>query len=206
MVAHIASRGNWSSPHEDLSPFLMPHAGTTTELMSCSREAGETIEAAWQGVYCRIYAAISDHDQAQELTQEVFCRVLSRLLCGQTESLKRAYLLQVAENLLRDTWRRQERRRTEVESHDRSSGMSTPEDLALRDEERVQLQDAIRELTQSQREVLYLRISQGLSVEETAKITRKSSASVRQTQSRALTALRRLMEEHNSRNVVASEA
>src|ERR1700722_18258175 len=96
------SRRQWSSPHADLSGYLLDRGVTIHGPDRLDGAARQTLEAAWIGVYNRISSLVSDHHQAEELTQEVFSRVLTRLHRGETGSLKRAYLLQVAENLVRD--------------------------------------------------------------------------------------------------------
>ena len=81
----------WTFPHSDLAPFLGIEAARPDALSSSGyAEVAETIEAAWRGIYRRIYGATADSDLAEELTQEVFCRVLSRSLRAGMLPLKRA--------------------------------------------------------------------------------------------------------------------
>lgn len=189
-----STAGAWASPDADLTMFLRRRAAGGAP-GAPPQEGSDTLGAAWRGVYCRIYAAVRDRDQAEELTQEVFCRVLHRLDTGRTAALTRAYLLQVAENLVRDRWRAEARRRDAPRRHDRSWHGGSPEEAALRGEERSILQHALLRLSPRQRQVLYLRISVGLSATETGEATGLSAAAVRQVQRRSLTTLRRHLAE-----------
>jgi len=152
-----------------------------------------TVERAWRIVFRHVSANVRSRTEAEELTQEVFCRVLSRLGKWESnESLRKAYLVQAARNLLRDQWRAKGRSaEAEVQfNEDRSASPDGPEDEVMRRIEGKELRAALELLQPVQREVLRLRILEAQSADETAAAIGKSPEAVRQIQHRALLALR----------------
>ncbi|MHB1583421.1 MAG: RNA polymerase sigma factor [Acidimicrobiales bacterium] len=154
---------------------------------------------AWEVVH-RYVAARVGRDRAEELTQEVFCRVLSRLGRAEgDEAVRQAYLVQSAKNLLRDHWRSTGRRAAlappapshPAEVADPAAG---PEDQAVGRSEEESLRRALGRLAGLQREVLRRRIVEGQSAEEVGEALGRRAETIRQIQHRALRTLRELLE------------
>jgi RNA polymerase sigma-70 factor (ECF subfamily) len=130
-------------------------------------------------------------DEAEDLTEEVFLRVV-RSVGGQTGSF-RAWLFRVASNVVTDWLRHKrvaERVRVDGEAVARSAGGSDPAAGAAR---RLDLADALAQLTDDQRELVTLKFLQGLSNAEIGAITGRTQEAVRALQFRALSALRGLL-------------
>lgn len=157
------------------------------------------LRRAWEVVF-RYVVRHAGRDRAEELTQEVFCRVLARMGSRQADdAVRQAYLVQSAKNLLRDQWRAAGRRparsvdsRTDVaEVADAAAG---PEDQALGRSEEESLRRALARLGSLQREVLRRRIVEGQSAEEVGRALGRRAESIRQVQHRALLVLRQLLD------------
>lgn len=148
---------------------------------------------------------VTDPHEAEELTQEVFVRVLARIDDDPSATpIVRAYLVRAAEHLVTDR-----RRRRAV--HDRVSTAAPPalsdpdlaapsaEDQVLGRLEGVDALGALAQLPELQRVVLRLRLFEELSAEEVGARIGKRAATVRQLQHRALLALRRIIETQQER-------
>jgi RNA polymerase sigma-70 factor (ECF subfamily) len=125
-----------------------------------------------------------DPDQAEDLAQEAFFRLLDRNVEG-TEAGLRAWLFRVATNLARDRSRTRETRRRIL------SGFPPPEtvpgpDLDLeRAEEAQGVREALEVLSERDREMLLLR-QEGFSYKEIAEVAGVSHRSVGTILARAL--------------------
>ena len=158
------------------------------------------VQRAWLVVYHRARRHVADPAEAEEVAQEVFLRVLLRLSgSGDTADLevRAGYLVRSTQNLLADRWRARARHRdADVRyAEGRSTAPELPEEHLLRAEEHADVRRALTRLSRVQRDVLRLRILEGLSSEETAAVVGKTATAIRQVQHRALTLLRRALEE-----------
>lgn len=153
----------------------------------------ELCSAHWAGIYAMIEASVKNPVEAEELTQEVFERAIRSLPSFEyTGAPFSAYLTRIARNLVHDRWRSESRKalvRTEWPGMEIPDAR-TPEDSVVSKSEQELLRRALRTLSQSHRLVLYLRIVEGLSAQETADRMGRQSDAIRQLQHRALEALR----------------
>lgn len=145
-------------------------------------------------MYTYIYRRVGDATLAEDLTGDLFLRVV-RSIRGQKAwpDSFRAWLYRIAHNLVVDHYRRQ----TGV-AHERvgESLVAVDGDPAERAEGalvRERLRAAIVRLTPDQQEVLALRFGEGLTARETALIVGKSTGAVEALQHRALASLRRIL-------------
>jgi len=140
-------------------------------------------EKTWPAVYRHIYRLVQNKEEAEDLTQETYLRVVRK---GFSEPPNMGYLRATATNLVRDSWRRK-----------RAFGALSPlEEAALvatsggDDGPSSGVRELMARLPDEYREVLELRIIQGYSRSETARKMGRSEDSVRGLQYRALCALR----------------
>lgn len=158
----------------------------------------DAVRRAWLVVYHRARAAIADTAEAEEIAQEVFCRVLLRLSGAGTErdlEIRTGYLVRASRNLMADRWRARARHRdADVRyAESRSGAPEHPDETVARSEEHAALRRALSRLPPTQRQVLRLRIVEELSAEETAAVVGRSAEAVRQIQHRALRTLREML-------------
>ena len=155
------------------------------------------ISAFWQPVYRFVLYKISEPEEAKEITQETFLRVLRALpKYERTDASFQTYLNRIALNIITDAWRKKQRSPvlTDLADHPQlQSKEELPERQALRKEEQAMIAGVLRELPDDQRRTIEYRIIQGLSVKETAAALHKSEAAVKMLQQRALKNCRTLL-------------
>jgi RNA polymerase sigma-70 factor (ECF subfamily) len=144
-----------------------------------------------------LYARCGDAALAEELTGDVWVRVVERLPAfrfpgGDPEAAFAGWLYRIARNLVIDSYRR--RRITNVPLSDAlSSHEAPPEERVIAGDDRRALRVAIERLTAEQREVLLLRFVEGCTTAEVALLTGRSENAVKVMQHRALSALSRML-------------
>lgn len=141
-------------------------------------------------VFRYLYYRSVTREDAEDLTSEVFVRVVSSIK-GQKGYFP-AWLIRIAKNLLTDYYRKRGRSREtsleEIEEPFSDSNKDTKESLHPDD-----LRKMLDFLTDEQKEVIILRFIEGNTNEEVAKITNKSVGAIKALQFRALTALREIL-------------
>lgn len=156
----------------------------------------------WPEVYRYSYSRVRNQEEAEDITQETYTRVLANCCLGEQQSSALSlnwefpslnYLKTTALNLIRDRWRRRKTRGIQVQLE---------EALLVEDRELINLfdntlvEDTLQKLTEEQQTVLRLRIIEGYSRAETARKMAKSEAAVRGLQYRAIQNLRILLREN----------
>ena len=110
------------------------------------------------------------HD-AEDIVSESFCRAAGNMAALRASSRPDLYLLTIARNLCRDRYRRRRPETPATEQLASQAGtIAGPDDLAVRDEQKRALQDAVTALPEPLREIVVLRLSVGLKFEEIAEL------------------------------------
>jgi RNA polymerase sigma-70 factor (ECF subfamily) len=150
-------------------------------------------------MYAYIYRRVGDVAQAEDLTSELFLRVLNAV---QNERTWRdsfvAWLYRIAHNLVVDAYRRRPPPLVPLEDLPLESDAEDPEEVVQKGADRSWLRAALGRLTADQQQVLALRYGEGLTAKETARIMEKTTGAVEATQHRALAALRRILAKERS--------
>jgi RNA polymerase sigma-70 factor (ECF subfamily) len=145
--------------------------------------------------YC--YRRVGTLEQAEDIAQQVFVRVLRNLPSYRpvAGASFRSWIFTIAHNAIID-----HRRRTrDIGSYDRDATLQPvdraplPVDLVLRDERKQQMLDAISRLSPGQRAVVELRLA-GLKGREIAETLDMSLGAVKSAQLRAFATLRTLLD------------
>jgi RNA polymerase sigma-70 factor (ECF subfamily) len=124
-------------------------------------------------VYNIVYGILGRHDEARDVTQEVFLQVHRSIRSFRRGSRFATWLYRIAVNRAVDAGRRRTRMRwlplheTLADKPDEAPG---PEDAAIRTTEVEAVQRVLNEVPLQHRDVLVLRYYQGLSVEEIAEV------------------------------------
>ena len=144
-------------------------------------------------IYAYLYRRIGSAQEAEELTGDVFVRLLETLRSdGLGRAPLRAWLYRVAHNLAVDHLRRGRPDPWPDEALQAAAGAEpSPEELLSGNG----LASALAALTADQQQVLALRFGEGLTAPAVAEIVDKSVGAVVALQHRALAALRRLLED-----------
>jgi RNA polymerase sigma-70 factor (ECF subfamily) len=145
-------------------------------------------------MYAYIYRRVGDAGLAEDLTGELFLRVLRSISSKQAwRDSFRAWLYRIAHNLVVDHFRRLPSK-PEVPLGPKVEGAGGDPMAAVESRQaREVLRAATRRLTPEQQEVLALRFGEGLTAAETGRVIGKTTGAVEALQHRALASLRRIL-------------
>lgn len=142
---------------------------------------------------------VQNRQVAEDLTQEVYIRVLKSYDSFQGKSSEKTWLFSIAKNVAIDHFRKQAvRKKRTMESFDwetmqLASSEMEPSDLTLLNDEMQQMLRQLNTCTGDQKMVIVLRYFQQLSIAETAEALGWTESKVKTTQHRAIHYLRQVM-------------
>lgn len=138
-------------------------------------------------IYRYIIMRISDPDTAEDLTSEVFIRLLSALRDHTApQNTLRGWLFSVASRVVKDHYRKQYRSQQTDLHENIPSTNNSPENNVDMNLDKEALHHAVTELSEDQQNVIALRFGFGMSIREAAKTIGKSEGSVKMLQARAI--------------------
>jgi len=147
-----------------------------------------------QRLYQYIYHRVGERELAEDLTGEVFVRMLEAIGRGSFARVSlRAWLYRIAHNLVIDHYRAQPSEEPVLldDGLRAVSGDSwAPTDAWLA---QVSLRAALNQLPETQQQVIVLRFGEGLTAPEVAEVLGKTEGAVRALQHRAVAALRAIL-------------
>ncbi|MGD1992787.1 MAG: sigma-70 family RNA polymerase sigma factor [Anaerolineae bacterium] len=159
---------------------------------------GELYDRYAPRIYAYIYRRVEDASTAEDLTGEVFLRMLQAIRGERFwHTSFRGWLYRIAHNLVVDHYRHRPPAPMIPLDERLTASDENPAQQVARRFSRRRLRAAIRRLTEGQQEVLALRFGQHLTSREVAEIMDKSISAVEALQHRALVALRRMLEREN---------
>jgi len=156
--------------------------------------AGELYEQCHQDIYWYLFYRVGDPQTAEDLTAEVFLRMLRGLPNYQPQGKPvEAWLFQIARNLAIDQYR-SDRREVSIELEENqpveSEEIHKTVEKSLTGEN---LRRALDKLNADQRDVIILRFVLGMPIAEAARAINRSQNAVKALQRRGLLALRDLL-------------
>jgi RNA polymerase sigma-70 factor, ECF subfamily len=138
-------------------------------------------------LYRFIVMRVNDLDTAEDLTSEVFTRLLSALRDHTApQNTLRGWLFSVASRVVNDYYRKKYREREADLDENIPSLNTTPENSVDMNLENDALHDAVTKLSEDQQNIIALRFGFDMSIRETAKTIGKSEGSVKMLQARAI--------------------
>jgi RNA polymerase sigma-70 factor (ECF subfamily) len=156
-----------------------------------------------QAIYRYIYYRVGDAHTAEDLTAEVFLRVIEGLPDYEPSGAPfAAWLYRIAQARVADHFRQEQRKETVDLWEDWPSGddsLAAKVEWSFRQEK---LREAINQLTPEQQHVIILKFVEGLKNAEVAQILGKTEGAIKSLQKRALAALQRLMKQPNEQRRV----
>lgn len=178
-------------PQSLFSPFPAPPPVRTLVGMDGLDTSDETLMLAYAagevGAFDQLYARhrgklyryllrqLRDNGTADEIFQDIWQRVISARQGWKPDPGFATWLYTIAHHRLNDHWRAARHRPpTPVDADERAARLAdpdTPERVVSEFERRRQLQLALDDLPEDQREVLLLRLEQELTLEEIGEIT-----------------------------------
>ncbi len=149
-----------------------------------------------ESIFRYLWVRLDDRQLAEDLTGDVFMRMLDALPRYRLQGLPfRAWLYRIAHNLLIDYFRKMNHQATvpidTVEEHGTNDDLDRTIEKMLETE---RLQAALVSLEPTQCEVVILRFLAGLSLRETAQTLGKTEAAIKALQHRGLSGMRRALE------------
>lgn len=146
-------------------------------------------------IYRYLYRYLGNAELAEDLTSEVFVRLLQVLGTPRAPRDQiRGWLYRVAHNLAMDWFRQQAKESSLALDEELVAGGDSPSTRLEEDQHQQRLREAIRQLTPGQQQVIVLRFVEGLKLGEIGQLLSKSEGSVKLIQYRAMRRLRKLLE------------
>jgi RNA polymerase sigma-70 factor (ECF subfamily) len=145
-------------------------------------------------MYAYIYRRVGDANLAEDLTSELFMRLLLAVQNGNIwKQSFTAWLYRVAHNLVVDHYRKRPPLTEDLEVVNGISAASGADEMVEQSMAVDQLFQGVQQLTPEQQEVLVLRFGEGLTAKEVGEIIGKSTGAVEALQRRGIAGLRRIM-------------
>ncbi|WP_339146538.1 MULTISPECIES: RNA polymerase sigma factor SigX [unclassified Sutcliffiella] len=161
----------------------------------------ELYEKYHQDVYQFLYYMVNNKEQAEDLVQEVYIKVLRSYDRFEGKSSEKTWLFSIAKHVAIDSFRKHKGWKNKLlETFDWNKQQvrdhaPLPEEIALQNEQVQQMYRCLDKCKVDHRLVLVLRYIQALSIQETAQILGWTESKVKTTQHRALKVLKTYMEE-----------
>jgi len=187
-------------------------ATNQNELLERAREydaqaLAEIYDRYAESIYRYAYRYVGNAELAEDLTSEVFLKLLEVLGTSRAPRKQlQGWLYRVARNQAIDWIREQDKGGDfSLEEELTPAGSTSPSTKLEAQELYRDLREALSQLTPSQQEVLILRFGEGRKIREVGRLLGKSEGSVKLLQYRALNRLKTLLEEQGKRGNEAQE-
>jgi RNA polymerase sigma-70 factor (ECF subfamily) len=149
-------------------------------------------ETYYTSIFRYVAFRVGDHATAEDLTSEVFTRLLTALRDRNApQNTLRGWLYGVAARVVSDHHRKTYRAPQVELDEELVSADHDPADIVERKLTQESVQRAMQDLTEEQRHVLSLRFGSDLPIQEVARTLGKSEGAIKQLQARAVAALTR---------------
>ncbi|MGE8203689.1 RNA polymerase sigma factor SigX [Heyndrickxia sp. NPDC080065] len=154
-----------------------------------------------QSLFQFLFYMVKSREQAEDLVQEVYIRVLKSYHQFENRSSEKTWVFSIARHVAIDSFRKQKRWKHRIadtfdfETNQISDHSPLPEDIALQNESIQLMYRCLNNCKIDHRMVLILRYIQSLTISETAAVLGWTEGKVKTTQHRALKALKILMED-----------
>jgi RNA polymerase sigma-70 factor (ECF subfamily) len=157
------------------------------------RALSEVHDRYYPAIFRFIAYKIGNHETAEDLTSEVFVRLLDAVQkCNAPNKTVLGWLYCVASHLVNDYYRKQYRSKQEVVLSELVPCEDTDPAEQLINKQAVEaLRDALSELSDDQQNVIALRFGCAMPIKEVAMMIGRSEGAVKQLQARAVAALSR---------------
>lgn len=172
------------------------------DLLAAARKLDSRALAAihdrfYPDMYRYMLYKVGDNQVAEDLTSEVFMRLLDAFHSGRPPVSIRAWLFGVAGHLAADHFRQGSRRPQTELADDLPDGQVGLDAAVMQAMTTQAVRRAFQQLTEEQQQVLALRFDEGHSIADTAALLNKTETAIKQLQFRAVATLRRMLEAAN---------
>ena len=157
---------------------------------------GEIYDHYRGSIFRYLYYRVGDQQTAEDLTSEVFLRMIEKISYYQDQRTSfQAWLFQIARNLSIDYYRKRKTQTNIALEEDFPGTVEEPLELVDRELTSEKLTRALRKLSDNQRDVIVLRFVVGMPIGEVAETLHKTEDSIKGLQRRALLTLREILTE-----------
>jgi RNA polymerase sigma-70 factor (ECF subfamily) len=157
---------------------------------------GDIYDRYQGGIFRYLYYRVGDQQTAEDLTSEVFLRMIEKISNYQDRRISfQAWLFQIARNISIDHYRKLKSRSSIALEEDQPGRAEEPLEVVDRELTSENLCKALRELPANQRDVIVLRFVVGMPIGEAAATLHKTEDSIKGLQRRALITLREVLTE-----------
>lgn len=144
----------------------------------------------------RYAASLGEWDEVEELVQDTFVRAFGSLDQFRGESALRTWLFTIARRLILDRRRAERRTRVMVPADEGSVTTDvTPLDIMLAEEAGERMRTAVERLSATQREVFTLRVNEGMSYTDIARVVGTTEGAARVHYHNAMKAVKGYLED-----------
>jgi RNA polymerase sigma-70 factor, ECF subfamily len=160
-----------------------------------SQAFAQLYEAYFDRIYRYISMRIRNETEAQDLTQQVFLKLLKSISSYKSRGVPfSSWLYRIAHNLVIDFFRQQNKKATvDIEGLPLPDTGEDPQHMMEKQIDIEELKVATKKLTQAQQEVMALRFTSEMSIAECAQIMGKSEGAIKALQHAAVLALRKAL-------------
>lgn len=150
-----------------------------------------------EGLYRFVYFKVDSKEVSEDLTAEAFTRLWEQVRSPTEVENPRAYLYQVARNLVVDHYRKKKPVGVPPQETEQvESGIKSPEEKAALSMEAKRVKKGLSRINENYQNALILYYVEKMPVDEIAEIEGKSENAVRVTIHRALKSLRKTLKQH----------
>lgn len=149
-----------------------------------------------KAIYRYLYRYLGNAEQAEDLTSEVFLRLLQSLNTARApHDQLQGWLYRVAHNLAMDWFRHQGKMKETPLDTELVADADSPSRALEQHQAQEQVRAAVRKLTVEQQRVIILRFGEGFKIAEVARLMEKSEGAIKTLQYRAIRHLGKLLEQ-----------
>jgi len=160
----------------------------------------QLINLFWVDVFSFVMKKVQDTNVADEITVNVFSKVLSKLELYDSEFQFKTWILTIAQNTVIDYWRKRSRDNEEPEESIediKNQFAKSPEELLISEEEQQKIRNIVASMDATYQEIIRLRFFEELSIKEIAETLHLSVANTKVRIMRAKKLLAQLLKEND---------
>ncbi len=158
------------------------------------------INQFWVDVFSFVLKKVNDENLADEITVNVFSKVLAKLDLYDSDFQFKTWILTIAQNTVIDHWRKRSKETEETGSdfdEVKNQFAKSPEELLISEEETQKIQDIVDSMDTTYQDIIRLRFFEEYSIKEIAEELNISVANAKVRVMRAKNVLAELLKDHD---------
>lgn len=127
------------------------------------------INTFWMDVFSFVLRKVQNENTADEITVNVFSKVLSKLDLYDSDFQFKTWILTIAQNTIIDFWRRKSRNNEDAKedfADVKNQFAKSPEELLISEEDQLKLQDIVASMDANYQDIIRLRFFEEKSIKE----------------------------------------